>query len=548
VSQAMTPPDLGGTDGARRGLLAIIGMDGADLDLLGPWLEEGRLPTLARLYRQGAHGRLRSTIPPMSPEAWSSFATGTNPGKHGVVNFVQPKPDSYELRFCTGALRRGRTFWGLAGEAGYRVGVINVPMTYPPEAVNGFLIAGPDTPGVQADFTYPRELKSDLLAVTGSYDIHGDYWGQVTPREYLHRIVATVESQAQAWEHAASRHQPEVLVAVFGSTDRAQHFLWQYGPGSPTARQEFGEADPLFAVYEAVDRAVARLLSGMGHDLTTFVMSDHGGGPCDRVVYLDRWLQNRGLLTYRGSREGLRRSLLRSAYRLARRHAPRGVKDLLKTRWSGVREQVEGAALRDPIDWERTRAFFLGTESAYLYLNLRGRFPQGTVSPGAEAARVCDQIASGLQQIRDPETGEPVVDSVSRKEEIYHGPPETIRLLPDLVVTWRGSRYVVRRAWAEPAASPGVFVEHGVRTGEAARLMSLAVTGCHRPHGLLLACGPGITPGTKVQNAAIVDLAPTLLQRLGVPIPEDMDGRVLPELARAADAGTPRGATPGAAR
>jgi predicted AlkP superfamily phosphohydrolase/phosphomutase len=542
----MTPSERSLGEEGRRGPLVVIGMDGADLDLLGPWLEEGRLPALARLYRQGALGRLRSTTPPMSPEAWSSFATGTNPGKHGVVNFVQPKPDGYELRFCTGALRRGRTFWGLAGEAGYRVGVINVPMTYPPEAVNGFLIAGPDTPGVQADFTYPREVKAELLAASGGYDIHGDYWGQVTPGEYLRRIVATVESQARAWERLVTRYRPDLFVAVFGSTDRAQHFLWQYGDGSSAAQQEFAGTDPLFEVYRAVDRAIARLLSQFGDGVTTLVMSDHGGGPCDRAVYLDRWLQHQGLLAYRRSREGLGRSLLRSAYHVARKYAPRSVKDLLKTRWSGVREQVEGAALRDPIDWQRTRAFFLGSESAYLYLNLRDRFPQGTVAPGAEAARIADQLVAGLSQLRDPETDELVVDSVFRKEEIYHGPAETVRLLPDLVVTWRDSRYVVRRAWGEPAASPGVFVEHGLRTGEAARLMSLALSGCHRPYGLLLACGPGIAPGAKVRDAGIMDLAPTVLQRLGVAIPEGMDGRVLPELVVGEQAR--QGVPPGAVR
>ena len=513
--------------------LAVFGLDGADFDLVRPWLEDGSLPCLSRLYRDGASGPLASTIPPLSPEAWCSFATGKNPGKHGVVNFVQPKPGSYDLEFSTGATRRGSTIWRLASEAGLSVGVVNVPMTYPPEPVNGFLISGPDTPGVQAEFTYPKELKQELLEAVGRYEIHGDYWGRTTPKDYLRRLIATVENQTRAWEYVLTRYQPDVFVGVFGSTDRAQHFLWKYSdPTHPAydGDEDLGVPDPLAAVYQAVDRAISDCLSAMGGDVTTIVMSDHGSGPCDSVVYLDRWLQEQGLLAYRQIAEPPARRLLRQAYWLARRSFPRSVKDWLKTRWRGVRQELESSIVRDPIDWERTRAFFLGTESAYIYLNTVGRFPRGNVQPGAEAQMLCDEIADGLSGILDPETGESVVESVHRREEIYSGCPEDVALLPDLVVTWRDSRYVVMRAWGEPAASPDVIVERGIRGGDAGRLMSLELSGCHRPDGMLMASGPGIASRTKISGARLVDLTPTMLSLLGLSVPADMDGRPLPTL------------------
>ncbi len=505
--------------------LAIFGMDGADLDLLGPWMDDGSLPTLARLRRDGVCGRLASTIPPLSPEAWSSFATGMNPGKHGVVNFVQPKPDDYGLMFNSGAAQRGRTFWRLLGEAGARVGVANVPMTYPPESINGFLIAGPDTPGLQSEFTWPRELKAELLSAVPGFEIHGDYWGRVTPKEYLHRLLNAIDGQRVAWSYLLRRFAPDCFVGVFGSSDRAQHFLWKYA-ASPAGREEFGDENPLLTVYQTIDKAIADCLSVLGNDTTVMVMSDHGGGPCDKAVYLDRWLQEQSLLVYSGEESG-RRWLLRRTYQWGRAALPRSAKDWLKARFGEVRQQMEGSVLREPVDYTRTRAFFTGTESAYIYLNLRGRFPQGIVAPGKEAESILRRITEGLPAVTDPEIGESIVESIHRREEIYSGEPAHLALLPDLIVNWKGYAYVVRSAWGEAAASPRVIVERGLRTGDAGRLMSLELSGCHRPQGLLLISGRGVTPGMTIESAGIMDLAPTVLEWFGLPAPPEMDGRAL---------------------
>jgi predicted AlkP superfamily phosphohydrolase/phosphomutase len=413
-------------------------------------------------------------------------------------------------------------------------------MTYPPEPVNGFLVSGPDTPGVQAQFTYPPELKNELLADPRRYEIHGDYWGRTTPADYLRRLIETVQNHTRAWLYLLGKYQPDLFVGVFGSTDRAQHFLWKYSdPDHPAheALEATSTAHPIRAVYQAVDAAISELLAAVGDDVTVIVMSDHGAGPCSKVVYLDRWLESQGLLTYRNDRGHSRRSLMQSAYLLARKHFPRWAKDWLKTRWHGVREGIESSILRDPIDWGRTQAFFLGTESAYIYLNLQGRFPEGVVRPGAEAESVSRRIVEGLSALQDLETGLPVVAAVHRKEEIYRGPRELVSLLPDLVVTWRDWSYVVRRARGEGAATPGAIVESGVRTGDAARFMSLELSGCHRPEGILLARGPGVPAGREVSGAHIMDLAPTMLSLLGVPIPAHMDGKVLPEVTGAGSPG-----------
>ena len=126
----------------------VIGLDAVTLELLRPWAEEGRLPNLARFLGDGASGPLRSTVPPNSPAAWSTFATGMNPGQHGILGFHQFLPEEYEPHLMNAASRRGETFWEIAGRHGLRGGVINLPFTFPPRPYNGFLITGVLTPSV----------------------------------------------------------------------------------------------------------------------------------------------------------------------------------------------------------------------------------------------------------------------------------------------------------------------------------------------------------------------------------------------------------------
>src|SRR5262245_28562633 len=140
----------------------VIGLDGATFDLMLPWIATGHLPTLGGLLRDGAWSRLRSTIPPITPCAWSSFMTGKNPGKHGLFDFVEPTANGRGMSFTNASSRRGETLWGYLSRLGLKVGVLNVPMTYPPEPLNGYQISGLDTPNERSRFTHPEALRQEL--------------------------------------------------------------------------------------------------------------------------------------------------------------------------------------------------------------------------------------------------------------------------------------------------------------------------------------------------------------------------------------------------
>jgi len=152
-------------------MVTVIGLDGATFRLILPWVKQGKLPTLKKMMDQGVWGNLQSTIHPLSPQAWASFMTGKNPGKHGIFEFVEHKANSYDLRYVNGGFVQGKKIWKLLSDAGKKVCVINVPFTYPPEKVNGNLIAGLDAPGLCSDFCYPPELLTEIIHKFGDYQL-----------------------------------------------------------------------------------------------------------------------------------------------------------------------------------------------------------------------------------------------------------------------------------------------------------------------------------------------------------------------------------------
>jgi len=149
--------------GESANKLLVIGLDGASLELVSRWASEGLLPSFGRLLKNGSSGTLRSTIPALTPTAWTSLFTGKNPGKHGAYEFLRRRRDSYELDYVRNDLPRLGTIFRLFSDAGKRVAAINVPFTYPPEPINGIMIAGLGAPDNDR-FVYPLDLVPYLKA------------------------------------------------------------------------------------------------------------------------------------------------------------------------------------------------------------------------------------------------------------------------------------------------------------------------------------------------------------------------------------------------
>jgi len=496
--------------------LLILGLDGASWRLTQKMVADGRMPTLGRILAEGSGGPLYSTIPDVSPTAWASFMSGKNPGQHGVYGFGMKVPGSYFLEpFSSRGRIPVQTLWGILSNKGKRVAVVNVPMTYPPEAVNGIMISGFGTPDDTGNrFVHPPEMMDELRSKLGPYilDVHWNQYESKGIPALLEANRQMTQRRAEYGLHILGREDWDLFMLTFVSTDRLQHCLWQYlEPEQPLSSEQQETRKQLLDYYDFLDRHIADFLAA-SPDANVLIMSDHGFGPCTFAVHVNTWLAEQGYLTWNAANEA--RMRLRWLATLAKRL---GINRQSFGRFAkriGIDEyrHLEKLSHRsNNMDWSKTRAFSY-TPSG-IYLNLKGRERQGIVEPGAEAERLMDEIKERLLDMRDPATGKRVVHRVARGHQVYNGP--RVELAPDLMIAEGDTRYMFN---FNLYRTKQVFEPTSWRSGN------------HEPEGLVLACGPGIARGRRIKRAELIDLCPTALHMLGEPVPDDMDGRVISEI------------------
>jgi predicted AlkP superfamily phosphohydrolase/phosphomutase len=515
----------------------IIGLDAATFDLINPWVAEGKLPNLARLMSTGTSGRLASVVPPITPPAWTSFMTGKNPGKHGIFDFLEVEPGTYSLRYLNGSSRRAKTIWRMLNDGGYTVGTMNIPFTYPPEHLEGFQIAGMATPSEKSPFIYPPQLRHELESCLGKFRLDQRYLGFMSTNPRRHQVLKDMETLDKQWLRASlyliEKHPADVMMFTFMSIDTVQHHFWQYMDSThhyhdATAAQEFGDA--VFRVYQWLDIAVARMLEKVSPDTAVLVVSDHGGGPTsDRVLYLNRFLAQLGLLHYIEKKESrfqkIGKDFVRWSYDRLRNSLTSRQKIQLANTFPIVRKRFEAAATAyESIDWSRTKAFCSEVLASPpgVWINRQGVKPAGIVGED-ERESLLNFITQKLGELKDPRTGEAIIKRVYRRDEIVHGP--YCNEAPDLTLDWwDSSLFSTRPSLPEHTKEPPVkIIEHKPPT-------TAEWGGTHRRDGILVAQGRPFQKGRKIEGAQLIDIAPTILHLMGLPVPEDMDGRVLEEL------------------
>lgn len=510
--------------GARRVL--VIGLDGATFDLIEPWAASGDLPTFRRLLESGAWGRLRSTIPPMTAPAWTSFATGTNPGKHGLYDWVTRDRDGYGFRLLSALDCQVPTIYSLLSQAGRRVCTVNVPMTYPPTPVNGALISGLPAPSTRVAITYPSDLLEQVQGAVGRYELYPDPGGAYSDagvEAFLRHLQRTGHSRVATFEYLRERERWDMAMVVFSGTDTVCHAMWRYMDPTHPLHEPRGAArygNAIRDYYRFIDGYLASVLAGLDDDTTLVIMSDHGFGPFRGFIHVNNWLLEKGWLHLKDDpHTRLKSRLFRAGV------TPMNVYDLLMRAGFGAlkREVVRGQGqglMRalflsfSDVDWARTQAYSLGNVGQ-IRLNVAGRDPQGCVSPGIAYERLRDAIIAELAELADPDTGETVVESIHRREETYHG--DALDGAADILFIPRRLEYF----------GFGEYEFGGNRVIEPVRH---GISGTHRMDGVMMAYGRDIRPGLRVDGARIIDLAPTILHLMGEPIPDHMDGRVLQEI------------------
>ncbi len=501
----------------------ILGLDSATFDIILPMVREGKLPNLSPLITEGSSGPLQSTMPPVTPPAWVSFMTGKNPGKHGVFDFYASPSYGYVRPILNARYIKAKTLWKILSEHGVRVGVINLPITHPPELVNGFIIPGMQYSFEGTDFSYPPGLLQEIREKLGEYKVvFGDLESLYTNKldRFLQEWRDIVEIRKRAILYLMEREPWDVFMAVFYSIDAIQHHFWKFFDSThplhdPALAQKYGTVIPEF--YERVDTAIGEILSRLDENTTIIVLSDHGAGPEKGAFYINRWLAREGFLSLKQGFSFLWRIRFPHLfYKILRRLRFPGIAwtvplDQLKT-LGRIIDPREGLNIPFFINWERTKAYAGNHTEQGIYINLKGREPSGIVEKEKEYEALRESIIKKLRETKIGNCGESFTIKAYKKEEVYYGPYSDDA--PDIFVEIQGGECLLQKE-----------IHHRELFGLADK-----TSGTHRMEGMLILKGNEIKAHHTVQGARIIDLAPTILHLLGLPVPEDMDGKVLTEV------------------
>ncbi len=479
----------------------LIGLDGAEPALLGPWMDEGRLPNLAKLRDAGCFRPLASTRPPVTFPAWTTCVTGVQPGRHGIFDFTETVAGEQRIRFVNSTYRRAPAIWNVLTEVGKRSCVLGVPGTYPPEPINGVMVSGFDSPvatAVDASFVHPRERYADVKDWRFA-DVQESHIGPGWHEQALAALLRKLDDKERIACNLLGEEAWDFFMVVFGESDTIAHHFWLFhDPDSPRHRP--GPQDAIRQIYERLDRSVGELVATAGDDVVVGIVSDHGfGGAGTGVVHLNNWLAAQGYLRYSGAGGD---SLLK---RLALRVVPTAIRGALFRKLQGLASAAESKSRFSGIDWAHTTAW--SEELNYfpsIRVNLRGRDPQGQVDPedyDAFVRDLCDALESWE-----------VVAKAWPRAELYDGPE--IARAPDIIVELAledGYSHSCLRSRGGPAF-------RRIREDEYLGGKERGMTGNHRDPGVLM-----LSERTNVMNPTLADIAPTVLAALGVPAPP-MDG------------------------
>jgi len=451
--------------------LMIMGLDSAPPELvLDKFREE--LPNIRGLMERGVYARMRSSDPPITIPAWMVMVTSKNPGSLGLYGFRHRKGYSYTDGWIANSLSvKSEKIWDVLARAGMRVCVVGVPPSYPPTRVNGELISCFITPDANREYTHPPELKREIEALVGPYPFDVEF--RTDQRDQLLKdLHEMTDTHFRVIEHLMTTRPWDFFMFVDIGLDRMHHAFWKYfDKNHPKYVPGNQYENAMLDYYKRLDEHVGRLLTKIDDDTIVVAVSDHGVKGMRGAFCVNEWLIREGYL-------------------------------VLKEKPQSVVE-LEKAA----VDWSRTKAWAWGGYYARVFFNVKGREPQGIIEPrDFEDER--DKLARRLEQITDP-SGRRMETRAYKPETLY---PVSIGDRPDLMV------YFDDLYWR----SAGTLGHSDIYLSENDTGPDDAV---HSQHGTFILHDRQLKKRGPIADIDILDIAPTLLERMKIPIPSSMEGK-----------------------
>lgn len=474
----------------------LIGLDGATFDVLDPLMGQGVMPFLKSFLSQGCRANLRTIVPPLTPPAWTSLMTGRTPGQHGVFDFFRMESSSSQhIRFFNSNDVQCDTIWTLASRHGLRATSLNYPAMFPAPRISGHVVPGwipwrqlrlacwpeglldrlKEVPGFNQ-----RELAMDIKLeekATEGCDNHEEYG----PWIELH--IRRERNWFEILRYLVQNDPSELTAVLFDGVDKLQHLCWRFlrpEDARPLVSDwEFEVRELCLKYFSQLDGLLEQMCDLVGPDATVLMASDHGFGPTYDIFHINTWLEQRGYLAWSDA-----------AKNRDTEGAVLGVGQVARHTWL--------------LDWTKTKAFSTTPTSngIRIAVNRDGNSPG--ISPD-EYPAFRQRLADELREFRDPKNGERIVTEIYTRDEVFQGPFQEYG--PDLTLILRDGGLV--------SILPGAEVL-GRRP---------AIGGAHRPIGVFAARGPGMKQSWISPEMSILDVAPTVLHSLGLPVPVSMQGK-----------------------
>lgn len=485
-------------------VMAIL-LDGAPYDVFYSLAHQHVLPNVRKLMEIGSYNLLYSTIPPVSPVAIPSLLTGRNPGKHGMFGFGYLENGFF--RPYTSANLAGETLWDILAHANKRVILLNVPWTFPAFKVNGIMISGPPLPRNKAE-SYPAEIVSILESKIGRYypdlsfrNLESDYEGS-DEDSFLEEAYRVTRRRAEAMYYLMGNYEWDLFFAVFTTLDRMQHVFFGY----------FDERSPLFDAekrkilieyYKEIDNMLGETISLIDENTFLMIVSDHGFSFLNKHVGMNNMLVQGGFAKETSNLNLLTTErILGFLERIGLGHLRRVLS--LKI--------VNKARTVFPTRIDYSRSEFYSLTAGTIAMN------KNRIADEKTREALKERLISFLYSVKDPKNGERIVEKVYNKTEIYRG--NRTSDAPDLIAIFKNG--YEPHIWRKEVLEPVNLIMHKtVKTGTHQSFSSRK--------GIFIVSGPDITKGSGIK-ANLVDIAPTILHVLDVPISPAMDGKVLTQI------------------
>ena len=382
--------------------LFVIGLDCAEPSLVYErWNDD--LPNLRRLMEEGGYGRMRSTIPPITVPAWATMVSGKDPGELGFYGFRNRKDYTYDKLFVVNSLNfKAKAIWDYLGEREIKSIALGVPPSYPPKKINGIMISGFLTPSAKSEYAYPAYIKRELEEKFGEYIFDVRNFRTDDKENLLKQLYEMSEQRFEIVKWLMKEKNWDFFMFVDMGIDRLHHGFWKffdpqhprYIPGNPLENSGL-------EYYKFIDRKIGELLAHLSDNTSIIVVSDHGAKRMEGGICINEWLIREGYLKLKSEPQGIVRL-----------------------------EECE-------IDWKNTMAWASGGYYARVFLNVKGREPEGVISPG-DYEKIRDELKEKIESITD-DKGNKIETRVYKPDEVYREinniPPDLIVLFGDLY--WR---------------------------------------------------------------------------------------------------------------